>query len=136
MRREDLTQKDSMSNYTCRITRSKSSSQKFNSWSVDTSSRDKEDKEDGSSQKFNFVDGLVDKDPSCSVSRLTTVNPKVRKTPDFINQLGSDDGEKTNRDEISSLDVKQGSQGMSPDKEPLALTMVCIMACYNRTSGK
>jgi hypothetical protein len=56
------------------------------------------------------------------VSRLTTVNPKVRKTPDFIKQLGSDDGEKTNRDEISSLYLKEGSQGMSPDKEPLALS--------------
>jgi hypothetical protein len=112
MRREDLTQKDSMSNYTCRITRSKSSSQKFNSWSVGTSSGGKEDKEDGSSQKFNYDDGLVDKDPSCLVSRLKTVNPKVRKTPDFINQLGSDDDKKTNRDEISSLDLKEGSQGM------------------------
>jgi len=122
MRREDLTQKDSMSNYMCRLTRSKSSSQKFNSWTVGTSSGEKEDKEDGSSQKFNYVDGLVDKNPSCSVSRLTTVNPKVQKTPDFIDQLGSDDGEKTNRDEISSLELEEGSQGMSPDKEPLALS--------------
>jgi len=117
-----------MSNSTGRITRSKSSSQKFNSLSVGSSSREREDKEDGplnytdritrsksSSQKFNYFDGLVDKDPSCSVSRVTTVNPKVRKNPAF------NDGEKSNRDEISSPDLKEGSQGMSPDKEPLAL---------------
>ncbi|RHN40678.1 hypothetical protein MtrunA17_Chr8g0357401 [Medicago truncatula] len=61
-------------------------------------------------------------DPSCSVSRLTTINLKVPKTYDLINQRGSDDGEKTNRDEISSLDLKEGSQIMSQDKEPLALS--------------
>ena len=140
MRREDLPQKDSMYNYTGRITRSKGScsSQKFNSLSVGTSSGEKEDKENdplnytgritrskSSSEKFNYVDGLVDKDPSCLVSRLTTVNPKVQKNPDMSvmpKQLGFDDGEKTSRDEISTTDLKEGSQGMSPDKEPLALS--------------
>ncbi|RHN50867.1 hypothetical protein MtrunA17_Chr6g0462201 [Medicago truncatula] len=124
MRREDLTKKDSMSNSTGRITRSKSnSSQKFNSLSVGSSSREREDKEDGPSHKINYVDGLVDKNPSCLVStRLTTVNPNVRKNPDFTKQLGFDDGEKRNRGEISCPDLKEGSQGMSPDKEPLALS--------------
>ncbi|RHN82490.1 hypothetical protein MtrunA17_Chr1g0210441 [Medicago truncatula] len=96
-----------MSNSTGRITRSKSSTQKFNSFSVGSSSRERED----------------NKDPSCLVStRLITVNPKVQKNPDFTKQLGFDDGEKSNRDQISCPDLKEGSQGMSPDKEPLALS--------------
>ncbi|CAJ2630808.1 unnamed protein product [Trifolium pratense] len=79
------------------------------------------------------LDGLIDKDPSCLVSRLTTVSPKVREdvailrsSPDFVmsvmpKQLVFDDGEGTNSDGISSPDVK-GHQRMSPDKESLALS--------------
>jgi hypothetical protein len=78
-------------------------------------------------------DRLVDKDPSCLVSRLTTASPKVREdvavlrpSPDFVmsvmpKQLDFDDGEETNRDGISSPDLKE-HQRMSPDKEPLALS--------------
>ncbi|XP_058755358.1 uncharacterized protein LOC131628546 isoform X1 [Vicia villosa] len=78
-------------------------------------------------------DGIVDKDPSCLGSTLTSVNPKVREevsvsrlSPDFVmsempKELVFDDGEETNRDGICSPDLK-GSQRKSPDKEPLALS--------------
>ena len=79
-------------------------------------------------------DGLVDNEPSCLGSRLTTANPKVREdvsvlrlSPDFVvsvipKQLVFDDGEETNRDGITSLDLKEGCRRISPDKEPLALS--------------
>ncbi|CAL5210098.1 unnamed protein product [Lathyrus oleraceus] len=78
-------------------------------------------------------DGLVDKDPSCLGSKLTAVNPKVREevsvsrlSPDFVmsvmpKELVFDDCEDTNRDGISSPDLK-GSKRMSPDKESLAFS--------------
>lgn len=85
-------------------------------------------------------DGLVEKEPSCLGSRLTIVNPKdgldvsVLKPPsDFVislmpRQLDFDDVEETSMNEICSPDLKEGQQGMSPEKgllnllEPLKLS--------------
>lgn len=79
-------------------------------------------------------DGIIKKDPSCLGSRLTIVNPKdgedvsvLKRPSDFVmsvmpKQLIFDDVEDTSMNGISSPDLKEGRQGMSPAKESLDLS--------------
>ena len=78
------------------------------------------------------LDGLVEKDPSGLGSRVISVSPKVgmnvsalRMPSDALmsvmpKQLDFDDIEESSMHEISSPDMKEGQQGMSPE-EPLNL---------------